>query len=217
MTEPPGRPPALPDSTRKEPKQQRALRTRARIVRAAADAFARKGFPNVTIQDVAELSGITKGAVYFHYANKEALAVAVADEFYRRIPDIAESVEELGLPPLPSVAALLLSTAEALQSDTLMQAGARLQLERAMIEPDLPMPYQGYTSLIVSWLHKAEAAGELSCATDPPSLAQVLVSAFFGAQHISWVLNDRADIRDRTLTIIRTVIPSAEDLLLPER
>ena len=45
---------------------------------AAAQAFAAKGFPAVTILDVAEITGMTKGAVYFHYSNKEALAIAVA-------------------------------------------------------------------------------------------------------------------------------------------
>ncbi|MGI5441694.1 hypothetical protein ACQEV4_31280 [Streptomyces shenzhenensis] len=41
-------------------------------------------------------------------------------------------------------------------------------------------------------------------------LAAVLVSAFFGAQHISWLLNDRADLAERTIIVVRTVIRCAE-------
>ncbi|MFD7335571.1 ScbR family autoregulator-binding transcription factor [Streptomyces violascens] len=190
------------------------MRTRARILDVAAKLFADKGFPAVTILDVAQLSDITKGAVYFHYANKEALAVAVADEFYRRIHVLAQSVGESDLSPLASVAELLVRTAMALRDDIVMQAGARLQIERAMIETELPIPFQGYTRLITTWLAKGAEDGTLDRNTDPDALAFVLVSAFFGAQHISWVLNNRADITTRTLTIIRTVIPSAYSSLL---
>lgn len=45
----------------------------------------------------------------------------------------------------------------------------------------------------------------------PDTLATVLVSAFFGAQHISWVLNDRADLVERTIALVRTIIPPAEE------
>ncbi|MEV7780195.1 ScbR family autoregulator-binding transcription factor [Kitasatospora sp. NPDC088351] len=197
----------------KELKQERAVRTQERILHAAAQAFAENGFPAVTILDVAQLSGMTKGAVYFHYANKEALALSIADEFYRRIAAIAGRVEQLGLPPIASVAELLLRTAAALRDDTVMQAGARLQIERAAIEAELPLPYQGYTALICSWLEHGAERGELARSTTPAVLAKVLVSAFFGAQHISWVLGNRADLTERTMEIIRTVIPCAESAL----
>ncbi|WP_406208655.1 TetR/AcrR family transcriptional regulator [Kitasatospora sp. NBC_01560] len=212
LTAPSGIPRPAPRG--KDVKQERAVRTQERILRAAAEAFAGKGFPAVTILDVAELSGMTKGAVYFHYANKEALALSVADEFYRRIAVIADAVAELGVPPVPAVAELLLHTAVALRDDVVMQAGARLQIERAMIEAELPLPYQSYTQLICSWLTEAARLGELAPGADPEVLAQVLVSAFFGAQHMSWVLNDRADITERTRAIIRTIIPCAESPLL---
>jgi AcrR family transcriptional regulator len=209
MNEPAKHPSVLPDKAPTRPKQERAVLTRARVVRAAAEAFAGHGFPNTTIMGVAQLCGMTKGAVYFHYANKEALALAVVDEFYRRLPTIAEAVEGEGFSPLTSVGELLLRTARALRTDVVVQAGARLQIERAMIDSELPMPYQGYTDLIATWLAKAVADGEMSCPTGPATLAMVLVSAFFGAQHISWVLNDRADVEERTLAIIQTVIPTA--------
>lgn len=204
----------LPITPRTELKQERAMRTRARILGAAAQLFADKGFPGVTILDVAQLSDITKGAVYFHFANKEALAIAVADEFYRHLDGIAHAIDETDLTPVASVARLLVDTANALRDDVVMQAGARLQIERALIDRDLPVPFEAYISVITTWLEMGAQDGTLtSTTTDPPTLATVLVSAFFGAQHISWVLNNRSDITPRTLAIIRTVIPCAEDSL----
>jgi AcrR family transcriptional regulator len=200
----------LPAGAR-ELKQERAVRTRERILVAAARAFAAQGYPAVTILDVAEAAGMTKGAVYFHYENKDALALAVTERFYLRIGEIADAVEQLGLPPLGSVAELLLRTATAFRDETVIQAGARLQLERQLIGVQLPPPYAAYTQLITSWLTREREAGAQDDLPPPGTLAAVLVSAFFGAQHISWVLDDRADLVERTTDLVRTIIPLARD------
>ncbi|MFC8506927.1 ScbR family autoregulator-binding transcription factor [Streptomyces sp. NPDC057411] len=205
----------------KELKQERAVRTRERVLASAAAAFAAKGYPAVTILDVAQSAGMTKGAVYFHYENKDALAVAVTELFNRRIGEIARAVEELGLPPVSAVAELLIRTAVAFRDETALQAGARLQLERQLIGAQIPLPYEGYTDLITSWLAKeASTPGGTedrgadegpTALSSPTTLATVLVSAFFGAQHISWVLNNRADLAERTIAVVRTIIPCAEE------
>lgn len=200
---------AAAGSGKGSPKQARAVRTREQVLAAAATAFADKGFPAVTIVDIAELTGVTKGAVYFHYANKEALAVAVTEKFYRQLPTVALDVDALDVPPLEAVAELLLRTAVAFRDDKVIQAGARLQIERSLIGAELPTPYVDYTRLITHYLTRAQSAGDLPDATDPATLAQVLVSAFFGAQHISWILNDRADLYERTRELITAILPSA--------
>ncbi|WP_103532673.1 ScbR family autoregulator-binding transcription factor [Streptomyces sp. SM11] len=194
----------------RELKQERAVRTRERVLDAAANAFAAKGYPAVTILDVAQSAGITKGAVYFHYDNKDALAVALTDLFYRRIATIADSVEKLELPPVSSVAELLIRTAIAFRDETVLQAGARLQLERQLIGAQLPVPYEAYTNLITSWLSRRDDGSTQDCVSPPTTLATVLVSAFFGAQHISWVLNNRADLLERTIAVVQTIIPCVE-------
>ncbi|MEU5361981.1 ScbR family autoregulator-binding transcription factor [Streptomyces sp. NPDC005925] len=202
--------PPYPSSGSRELKQERAVQTRERILGAAGRAFAAKGYPAVTILDVAQGAGMTKGAVYFHYENKDALALAVTDVFYRRITQLAQAVEELALPPLCSVAELLLRSATAFREETVIQAGARLQLERQVIGVQLPLPFESYTKVITTWLTQGRDVLAHQDIRSPETLATVLVSAFFGAQHISWVLSDRADLMERTNALIRAIIPSAE-------
>lgn len=202
--------PSLPSAGTRELKQERAVQTRERILTAAGRAFAAKGYPAVTILDVAQGAGMTKGAVYFHYENKDALALAVTDVFHSRITQLAEAVEELALPPLCSVAELLLRSATAFREETVIQAGARLQLERQVIGVPLPLPFESYTKVITTWLAQGRDVLAHQDIRSPETLASVLVSAFFGAQHISWVLSDRADLMERTNALIRTIIPSAE-------
>ncbi|MFD4551237.1 ScbR family autoregulator-binding transcription factor [Streptomyces sp. NPDC058466] len=181
----------------KEPKQERARRTRAQILQAAAEIFAAHGYPKVSLQDVADRASMTKGAVYFHYANKEALAVAVVQEHYSRWQPLVEEVRARRLPPLETLLGILDRTAEAFRDDTMVQAGARLQIERSLIGADLPKPYVGWQELLASLITEAKTAGQLLPDTDPAALSRVIVAAFFGMQHISDVLSGRSDLMDR--------------------
>ncbi len=49
------------------------LSTRERILEAALDVFAEKGFHLATVDEIAERANLGKGTVYRHFANKEAL------------------------------------------------------------------------------------------------------------------------------------------------
>jgi AcrR family transcriptional regulator len=191
----------------RELKQERAGRTRRQLLDAAATAFAAKGFPAVTLQDIADLAEVTKGAVYFHFTNKEAVAVAVTEEFYTQLPAIGESVTARQLPPLDAVAELLLQTAVALRDNPVMQAGARLQIERNLVDADLLTPFSEFTQLITELLAQAQDEGTLRPPADIASMARVIVAAFFGSQHISWVQHNREDLTDRVQEIIDITLP----------
>lgn len=186
-----------PRPAQKELKQERARVTRNHILCTAAEVFALRGYPSVTLQDVAERASLTKGAVYFHFGNKEALAVAVVEEHYRRWDPIVQDILDRGLSPLDSLFAVLEGITTAFREDTMIQAGARLQLERSLINADLPTPYVGWTAAFTSLCAAARDAGQLRPGVDPGALARVLVSALFGLQHISDVLHGRADLADR--------------------
>jgi AcrR family transcriptional regulator len=54
--------------------------TRRRLLDAAADVFAARGYEVASLDEVAERAGLTKGAVYSNFANKEELFLAVLDD-----------------------------------------------------------------------------------------------------------------------------------------
>jgi AcrR family transcriptional regulator len=65
------------------------MTTRDRILHAALEVFARKGYHRAVVDDIVRASRTSKGAVYHHFPNKEALFLALVDEFSARL---AESV-----------------------------------------------------------------------------------------------------------------------------
>ncbi len=55
----------------------KAAATRKRILDAAAEVLAERGFSGMRLSDVGEVAGIQAPAIYYHFSNKEELAVEV--------------------------------------------------------------------------------------------------------------------------------------------
>jgi AcrR family transcriptional regulator len=78
--------------------------TRSAVFAAAADAFSRRGFDGVTIDDIATAAGVNKAMIYYHFTDKLAL--------YRDI--VCEMLDEAGA-RVSAVVAEPVSPAEKLQ------------------------------------------------------------------------------------------------------
>ncbi|MBE0617903.1 MAG: helix-turn-helix transcriptional regulator, partial [Proteobacteria bacterium] len=68
-------------------KDEKARATRHRILVAATELFARQGFHKTTTADLAAAIGMTQGAVFHHFASKEAVLFAVLDRLARGLDD----------------------------------------------------------------------------------------------------------------------------------
>lgn len=53
---------------------------RAQLVRCAIDAIAEVGYQRASLTEIAKRAGITKGAIFYHFANRDALIEAVFTE-----------------------------------------------------------------------------------------------------------------------------------------
>lgn len=60
-------------------KDAQALETRQKILKAAVSLFARQGYHKTTIADLAQAIKLTSGAIFHHFAGKEALLDAVVE------------------------------------------------------------------------------------------------------------------------------------------
>jgi AcrR family transcriptional regulator len=69
-------------------------RTRVRLLQAAFQEIHRSGFRSADLDAILTKAGVTKGALYHHFDNKEALGYAVADEI------IASRVHQKWVQPL---------------------------------------------------------------------------------------------------------------------
>ena len=59
---------------------ERSLATRTALLAAARDLFASQGFAGTSRDEIAARAGVTRGALYHHFASKEALFRAVVEQ-----------------------------------------------------------------------------------------------------------------------------------------
>jgi len=62
-------------------RQARSVATRERLLTAAEKVFADNGYDGAKLSDIADVAGISVGAVYFRFKDKDALFLGVAETF----------------------------------------------------------------------------------------------------------------------------------------
>jgi AcrR family transcriptional regulator len=115
------------------PRQARGTLTRRAILLAAAEQFARFGFDGTSLDAVLTVAGVTKGALYFHFAAKRALAEAVITQMVTGWESVTVHVAALGVDPLRSVLATTDQIVAVMDEDPIARGGARLL--RAGLDP----------------------------------------------------------------------------------
>lgn len=63
-----------------EPSERGPEATRRRILEAAIEVFAEKGYHETAVDDIVRASDTSKGAVYFHFPNKQGIFLVLVDE-----------------------------------------------------------------------------------------------------------------------------------------
>jgi TetR/AcrR family transcriptional repressor of nem operon len=106
-------------------------RTRARLLRAAFQEMHRSGFRNADLDAILARAGVTKGALYYHFDNKEALGYAVVDEV------IASNLHQKWVQPLrnannPIDVLIRIIQSESLKRDDVQRGCPLLNLSQEM-------------------------------------------------------------------------------------
>ncbi|MFS0828370.1 TetR family transcriptional regulator [Pseudomonas phoenicis] len=98
--------------------KEEAQETRAQIIDAAEKAFYRRGVARTTLADIAQLAGVTRGAIYWHFNNKAELVQALLDMLHETHDHLARASEsEDELDPLGCMRELLLQVCRELVLD----------------------------------------------------------------------------------------------------
>ncbi|MER6265223.1 TetR family transcriptional regulator [Streptomyces sp. NPDC059688] len=106
--------------------QERARRTRERVLTAAAEVFASQGYSRATLSSVADRIGMTKGALYGHFSSKRSLAGALIDESRQAWTSLRTEYDTPGADAGGVLEEVVVGFAGRLQSDVRLRAGVRL-------------------------------------------------------------------------------------------
>lgn len=138
--------------------QQRAVRTRAAVIAGAATEFAQHGYVGASVNRIIESTPVTKGAMYFHFPTKGAMAEAILDNaaaVYTAIANRWTAVD--GVHPFEAIAGMVDDAAQAFDEDVALRAEARLTVETEFA------PRQPLLALDTAVLDLAGRANESGC------------------------------------------------------
>ena len=57
------------------------MRTRMSIMESALDIFSEKNFANASVSEITARIGLSKGAFYWHFKNKQDILIKIIEEF----------------------------------------------------------------------------------------------------------------------------------------
>ena len=155
-------------------------RTKARVLDAARELFVTRGFEESTIRDIAATAGLSTGAVFGSFSDKNQLFDAVMMASFKEAFEAASSVQ--GHAELGAAEAL-----SAMFGAAYRHFGSQLALVRASqaqcwSRPECAHLFETAVArgrgLVELTLHKAVKAGELSDTLDAGLLADMLMDLY---------------------------------------
>ncbi|ALV34839.1 MULTISPECIES: ScbR family autoregulator-binding transcription factor [Streptomyces] len=180
--------------------QERAIRTRAAILQAAAEVFAERGYAATTVADILKVAGVTKGALYFHFDSKKALAKGVLG--VQTSLDVP--AQNFKLQEMVDTAMVV---AHRLTHDPVLRAGAKLSEDRDG-RSQYGSAWPAWIELLTRYLVEAQQRNEVLAHVVPRETAEFVLTAFHGAQTYSHLEKNLTDIEYRVSVLFRHMLPS---------
>jgi len=170
--------------------QARKVQRRDRILDAALSVFARKGYREAAVDDVGLEAETSKGGIYFHFPNKQAIFLALLDRTSTLLLQRVEAAIASQSDPIAKTEAALHTVLQLFGSH---RALARLFLVEALgagreFHERLAALRASFAGTIQQQLEEAIRGGSI-----PPIDAAVAGTVWFGALNevvTRWVLED---------------------------
>jgi TetR/AcrR family transcriptional regulator, transcriptional repressor for nem operon len=188
---------------------KRSDTTRDQILRAAAHQFAQRPYYAVGLDDILAEAQLTKGAMYFHFRSKHALALAIVDE---QVDRYSESVQNLlgkklsGLETLLDVA-YLIAVGDITQDVTrasfnlLESVGRTEKLQERLLG--------GWIELMGEIAQRGISEGDIVEQGDPEDVGRLLVSIYVGMRQASDLdepVQLLSDFGNAVATVLRGIV-----------
>jgi AcrR family transcriptional regulator len=168
-----------------EASERRADTTRHRLVVAASRQFAQRAYSMVSLDDILVEAELTKGAMYFHFPSKQALALAIIDDFAEMSRATVAELLAHKMSGLETLIDLVYRLAVQDTQHEVARAGVRLldTLDNTTAQP--PALWQSWIEFVTTLTQKAVTEGDVVDDHDPEDIAKMLVALWVGMRRIS--------------------------------
>lgn len=182
--------------------------TRQKIMQAALTVFSRAGYAEARLEDIGAAAGVTRGAVYHHFAGGKAeLYTTLVSELSGRVMPLLQAAAA-DPSPLNALRHIFTETLVYAATDADFRAMNELVAFKTAVTPELEAGMRqkiaGQHAMIAFLAEKVQAgiaAGEIRADVDPRDAAFMLVAAQQGVL-LMWLLDDRLfPLRERAAAL----------------
>lgn len=196
------------------PRQDRAVRTRSKIIEAAAELIHEVGYAEMTLNQVSQRAEVTKGGMYFHFASKEDIGLALIELQHAQVRGGAAAILDSDEDAVVKMLRMSADLAARLASDPVVRAGIRLTTDSVPLGPTRQEPYKDWISVYEQLITEAVAAGQMKPMTEPHTLAQTVIACYTGIQLVSETFTSRSDLLSRLVAfwdlIFQATVPDID-------
>ncbi|AMO60699.1 transcriptional regulator [Mycolicibacterium phlei] len=159
--------------------------TRLQILRAASRLFARSPYSRVSLDDILADAEVTKGAMYFHFRSKHALALAIISLRVEEATDAVAEVLHRRMSGLETVIDLSYVIAVDDITDDTARASLNLIESIGRTEGLQLQVLSGWVDAYRRVIERGVAEGDITDRQPPEAIARLLVSTYMGLRQAS--------------------------------
>jgi TetR/AcrR family transcriptional repressor of nem operon len=164
---------------------KRSDTTREQILRAAAHQFAQRPYYAVGLDDILADAQLTKGAMYFHFRSKHALALAIVDEQTIRSGAAVQELFTRKLSGLETLIDVSFLTAMADITEDVTRAAFNLLESVGRTEKLQERLLGGWIEMLGEIAERGIREGDIVDRADPEDIGRLLVSIYMGLRQAS--------------------------------
>jgi len=194
--------------------QERSKKTRKDLLLAASRLINQRSWDHSSVSSIAEEAGCTTGAMYFHFSEKEKIALTIIDEQNRRSQEAAAEILKRNLPAVETILQIVARFTKDLLDDPLIEAGVRLTTQPQMFDKPPILPWASWTAMHVQNLSRGIQEGDVKPDIDVRRYATHFTGAYAGIFVLSGLTTGLVDLRERVSDLSIILISS---YVVPEK
>jgi len=189
-------------------RQARSEATRNKIIGAAVQLFNEIGYPATGLGDIIERADMTKGALYYHFDSKEALATAVIEEGSARLGEAFRSISTSAAPALEGMIHGVFVVADLMATDQIARSGTQLLRAFGEFNDIAARTYGRWTAEMTERTRQAIDEGDVQADVDPQAVGETIVGAMLGTELLASATTAGADVLKRVGRVWQVLLPA---------